>query len=333
VERITLFQTLLACLIPVCFCVAIGALAGWLKILDTESVRSISTYVVIFALPCLLFVGIFKFTVQELSQWQNLVTLLVAMTATWAIAYVVGRFIWRFSSGEAAIMALTSSFPNMAYIGVAVLTTLFSTTGLLPVILGNFVSSFVLIPVTVLFLHMAGGGKRAGSGNDIPAGTTKAAPTSSLARDILHTVVQPLVWAPLLGIALVLVHFTLPELASKSIGTIGDTAGGVALFAVGVMLFGFSFRIDPEVATVFVLKNLVQPAIAAAVLFAFGLRGVMAEGIVIVLACPAATACPMLASSYRVGEKSAAASVAVSTVSSLLTLSGWILCAKAAFAG
>jgi predicted permease len=41
----------------------------------------------------------------------------------------------------------------------------------------------------------------------------------------------------------------------------------------------------------------------------------------------------MLASSYRVGEKSAAASVAVSTVSSLLTLSGWILVSKAAFAG
>jgi malonate transporter len=105
-----MFQTLLTSLIPVCFCVAMGALAGWLKILDIERVRPISTYVVIFALPALLFVGIFKFTVAELSQWQNLVTLLVAMIATWAIAYGVGRLIWRFSSGESAIMALTSSF-------------------------------------------------------------------------------------------------------------------------------------------------------------------------------------------------------------------------------
>ncbi len=323
-----MFQTLLTCLVPVCFCVALGFAAGWLKIIDTERVRSISTYVVVFALPALLFVGIFKFTVQQLSQWQNFVTLLVAMTATWAIAYLFGRFVWRISSGEAAIMALTSSFPNMAYIGVALLTTLFSTTGLLPVILGNFVSSFVLIPATVLALHLTGPGK-----SHPRSGSAKPAPKVSLARDILHTIVQPLVWAPLLGIVLVLAHVALPDLASTSIGTIGDTAGGVALFAVGVMLFGFSFRIDREVATVFVLKNLVQPAIAAAVLFAFGLRGVMAEGIVIVLACPAATACPMLASSYRIGEKSAAASVAVSTVSSLLTLSGWILCSKAVFAG
>jgi predicted permease len=72
--------------------VAVGAFAGWLKILDTDRIRSISTYVVIFALPSLLFVGIFKFTVQELSQWQNLVTLLVAMSVPSRMWWEIG---WR----------------------------------------------------------------------------------------------------------------------------------------------------------------------------------------------------------------------------------------------
>lgn len=314
-----MLEILIACLVPICFCIAVGWLAGWLKILDTERVRAISTYVVIFALPALLFVGVFKFTIQELSEWKNLVTLLVAMFGTWAIAYLFGRYILRSSPGEAAILGLTSSFPNMAYIGVAVLTTLFSTLGLLPVILGNFVSSFILVPITVLVLHLKG--------------QNKDAPSSSIGKDLLHTVKQPLIWAPLLGIILVCSHFGLPSLAAQSVGTIGGTAGGVALFVVGVMLYGFSFRISREVATVFVLKNLVEPAIAAGLLLAFGLRGATAEGIVIVLACPAATACPMLASSYRVGEKSSAAAVAVSTLTSLLTLAGWIIFSRAAFAG
>ena len=60
-------------------------------------------------------------------------------------------------------------------------------------------------------------------------------------------------------------------------------------------------------------------------------NGPLAEGLVIVLACPAATASPMLALTYRVGEKSAAAAVTVSTVCSLLTISGWILLSRAAF--
>jgi len=317
-----MIAVLLSCLVPVCFCVAIGWLAGGFKILDTEKVRVLSSYVVVFALPALLFAGVFKFSVGQLSQWQNLVTLIVALFGTWVMAYFFGRGALRIASGEAAILALTSSFPNMAYIGVAVLTTLFAGAGLLPVILGNFVSSFVLVPITVLVLHV--------SRTAAPAPSLQA---NSLSKDLLHTIMQPLVWAPFLGIILVCAHVPMPALGEKSIGMIGGTAGGVALFAVGVMLYGFSFRIDREVATVFVLKNLVQPAIAFALMLAFGLHGAEAEGIVIVVACPAATACPMLASSYRVGEKSAAAAVAVSTLTSLLTLSGWIILAKTALAG
>ena len=313
---------LLSCLVPVCFCVAIGWLAGWFKILDTEKVRILSSYVVVFALPALLFAGVFKFSVSQLSQWQNLVTLVVAMLGTWIVAYAFGRVALRVASGEAAILALTASFPNMAYIGVAVLTTLFAAAGLLPVILGNFVSSFLLVPITVLVLHI--------SRSAAPAAS---APTNGLAKDLQHTIMQPLVWAPFLAIILVCAHVTMPALGAKSIGMIGGTAGGVALFAVGVMLYGFSFRIDREVATVFVVKNLVQPAIALALMLAFGMHGPEAVGIVIVVACPAATACPMLASSYRVGEKSAAAAVAVSTLTSLLTLSGWIIFSKTALGG
>jgi malonate transporter len=62
------FATLVTSLVPVCVCIAIGWLAGLLKIVDTERVRAISTYVVIFAIPAMLFVGVFKFTIQELSQ-------------------------------------------------------------------------------------------------------------------------------------------------------------------------------------------------------------------------------------------------------------------------
>jgi malonate transporter len=146
-------------------------------------------------------------------------------------------------------------------------------------------------------------------------------------------IVQPLVLAPLLAIVLVLVlaHVSLPALAAASINQIGATAGGVALFALGVMLYSFSFHSAREVTTVLVVKNLIQPGIAAGLVFAFGMHGTLAEGLVIMLAGPASTACPMLASTYRVGEKSAAAAVAVSIVCSLLTVSGWILVSRATF--
>jgi predicted permease len=310
-------------LVPICFAVGLGWLAGRLNMLDGDKIRSISLFVVTFALPALLFVSTFKFKIDELSQWQNLVVLLGAMVATWIMAFLMGRLVLRIGTPESAILALTSSFPNMAYVGVAVLTSLFTVTGLLPVILGNFVSSFVLIPLTVIVLHLRG------PGTPVLAGQPAA--KSTLGKDLVHTVVQPLVWAPLLAIILVLVGVALPSLAAASINQIGATAGGVALFALGVMLYSFSFHINLEVGTVFVIKNLIQPGVAACLVYAFGMHGPLAEGLVIVLACPAATACPMLASTYRVGEKSAAAAVTVSTLCSLLTISGWIIFSRMAF--
>jgi predicted permease len=86
IEKDHMIEILLSCLVPVCFCVAIGWLAGWFQILGTEKVRALSTYVVVFALPALLFAGVFKFSVSQLSQWQNLVTLIAALLGTWVIA-------------------------------------------------------------------------------------------------------------------------------------------------------------------------------------------------------------------------------------------------------
>jgi predicted permease len=84
-------------------------------------------------------------------------------------------------------------------------------------------------------------------------GADGSKPASSLSKDLLHMAIQPVVWAPFLAIILLCVHVALPAMAIKSVGMIGGTAGGVALFAAGVMLYGFSFRIDREFATVFVL--------------------------------------------------------------------------------
>ena len=312
-----MISALAQALVPVCFCVLVGLLAAKLRIFDRERIRPISIYVVTLALPAALFVGTFKFSVHDFAQWRNLVVLFIAMSTTWIAAFLLGRTVLGLTSAESAILGLNASYPDMAYLGIPVLTTLFSATGLLPAILGNIVSSFVLIPLTVAFLHRHDPGKGAG--------------TSTLLQDLRHTVLQPLIWAPMLAIVLVILGVGLPALVASSVGLIGQSASGVALTALGVLLFGLSFRLDRQVGTVFVLKNLVQPALAALLVVFFGLHGPVAEGLVVVLACPCATASAMFASSYRIGEISTAAAVLVSTISSLLTLSIWILFSKLLF--
>ena len=131
-------------------------------------------------------------------------------------------------------------------------------------------------------------------------------------------------WAPVLGAILVLFGVKLPPLAEASVRLIGATAGGTALFALGVMLSGLTPRLDRMAISVLLLKNFVQPALALAFAVAFNFSGILSKGIVLAAACPCATASAMLASSYRIDEQPTTSAVVLSNIAGVLTMAMWI---------
>jgi malonate transporter and related proteins len=303
------FKIILHALVPVVFGVALGWLVGRLGILNPERIRSISTYIVSVALPAALFVGVFNFAPSQIDNPRYLFTLLIALMAPWLIALGLGRVAFRSSLPSAGMLALNSGFPDLAYFGLPVLTALVGAQGLLPVIVGNIVISVIMVPLTMLLLGAA------------IAGQDKQ---PSFLDNLKATVTKPLVWAPVLGAVLVLLGVKLPDLAASSIKLIGETAGGTALFTLGVMLSGLTPSVDRSVLSVVLLKNFVQPILGLGLAFAFGFPGSLSKGIVIAAACPCATASAMLASTYRIDEKSTTAAVVLSNIVGIPTLAMWI---------
>ena len=57
-----MISLLLQALVPVAFLVALGYYAGRKQLISQDGAQDFSTYIVSFALPCTLFVGIFSFT-------------------------------------------------------------------------------------------------------------------------------------------------------------------------------------------------------------------------------------------------------------------------------
>jgi malonate transporter and related proteins len=303
------FAIILHALVPVVFGVALGWLVGRLGILDAERIRSISTYIVSVALPAALFVGVFNFSPSQIDNVPYLLVLIVALMAPWLIALGLGRVAFRSSVPSAGMLALNSGFPDLAYFGLPVLSALIGAQGLLPVIVGNIVISVVMVPLTMLLL----GAAVAGNGKHI-----------SLLDNLKSTVAKPLVWAPVLGAVLVLLGVRLPDLAVSSIKLIGETAGGTALFTLGVMLSGLTPSMDRSVLSVVVLKNFLQPVLALGLALAFHFTGTLSKGIVIAAACPCATASAMLASTYRIDEKSTTAAVVLSNIIGIPAMAMWI---------
>ena len=310
-----MFNLILNALAPVAFVILLGFYAGRSKMLSAESAKSLSTVVVNFALPCVLFVSIFSFSPKQFEDVDYVMTLLIGICLPFFIALFMGIFVWKKPVGEASLFASNSGFPDMAYFGLPVVLTVIGQQGMLPIIVGNIITSIVVIPVIMAMLH-----KGQGSG-----------PSPSIGNIIVNTLKQPVVWAPLIGLILVLIGFKLPALATESLKLIGGISGGLALFTLGILLSLLTPRVDMEVVFAVILKNLVMPALVVALALLFKLDPILAKGAVIIAACPAATMGAMLSSQFGVAQEKIPGQILASNVAAIVTMAMWIFIAEKLF--
>ena len=174
-------------------------------------------------------------------------------------------------------------------------------------------TSILLVPCIVLLLnHRA----------------SRAGASPSLLSSLLGTIQQPVVWAPVLGLVLMLLGFRLPPLVADSLKLVGGTTGGAALFTLGVLLSFLKFEIDSATIIVAFLKNLFMPALALGLALLFNLSGPLAQGAIIAAACPAATMGAMFSAKFQVAQKTAPAEILVSNLLAIGTMAFWIFVAE-----
>ena len=310
---------ILTALVPVAFVVILGFVAGKTKLINADGAKSLSTTVVNFALPCTLFVSIFSFSPSQFENVGYVMTLLIGIVLPFLVALGLGLFVWKKPAGEASLFASNSGFPDMAYFGLPVVMTVVGQQGMLPIIVGNIITSIVVIPVIMALLN-----KQKGAAEG--AGTTPGIGTI-----LLNTIKQPVVWAPIIGLVLALLGFKLPALATDSLKLIGGISGGLALFTLGILLSFLAPRIDLQVIMAVILKNLVMPALVLVLALAFKLDPLLAKGAIIIAACPAATMGAMLSSQFNIATDKIPGQILASNVVAIFTMAMWIFIAEKLF--
>lgn len=310
-----MFNLILSALAPVALVIVLGYFAGRSKLINSDGAKSLSTVVVNFALPCALFVSIFNFSPSQFENVPYVLTLLVSIALPFLTALFLGFVVWKRPAGEAALFASNSGFPDMAYFGLPVVITVLGQQGMLPIIVGNIITSIIIIPIVMAMLN-----KGQSSGN-----------SGGLGQILLNTIKQPVVWAPILGLILVLLGFKLPELASKSLKLLGDISGGLALFTLGILLSFLKPKVDLQVMIVVALKNFIMPVLVVALALLLKLDATLAKGALIIAACPAATMGAMLCSQFGVAQDRIPGQILASNVVAIFTMAFWIFVAEKLF--
>jgi len=131
---------------------------------------------------------------------------------------------------------------------------------------------------------------------------------------------SPLLWAPILGITVVLLNIRLPAVLASCFELIGSATSGVAVFAVGLVLAAHPVRLSRAVLVKTLGRVTVQSAVLFALLHLLHVVSPFAREALVCCSFPLATVVVLFAARYKAVESEAASMLLVSTLALLITV-------------
>lgn len=302
-----MINSILASLVPVFLVMILGFVAGLTKDVDNRNIGSLNAMVMDFALPAALFTAMAQTPREAMaSQARLALVLLLAMAVIYALTFAIEMRSFRMGQRTSALLALTTSGPNVGSAGLPVIAALFSRSASVSVAIAVAVAAVVVTPLSLMLVEAASG---------------RARSTTAVLRGAL---LQPIVIAPVCGLLVSLGGVSLPPLIDSTLTLVGQGAAGASLFLTGLVLSAQSFRLNVNVGLGVAMKNVLQPALAGALAMLF-LDSEQARVAVILTAVPSGAFGVLLAIRYGVPSGQIGTTLIASTVSSIVTLGAAIV--------
>jgi malonate transporter len=297
-------------LVPVFFVLFLGFFAGRFRIVDSHHVDGLNALVMNFALPASLFAATAS---ASRSQMIAQAPLFLAFGLTILLLYVAWYWSARSFSGvsrsDASLQALTIGFPNLAGVGLPVLSSMLGPGGAVPVAVALASGSILISPLTLIMVEMNAGKAH---GADVSGRQVLTA--------VRRALTKPVVLAPALGILLSLSNLDLDALAHACLALIGNAAAGVALFLTGLILSAQSFRLDWRVVAATAAADVIRPLLAVAVVYIFRVAPDTAKTTILLAAVPSGFFGILFAVNYRLDSTTVGSMVIASTGFSVVTM-------------
>ena len=302
-------------LLALVFPALLGALAGRAGLYATprSAVGHLNRYALMFAFPALVFCGLLDARFRLPDSVAFWVSIPLSLVASLVLGRLLVAALVRADEGRrrraAGAMALTSAFGNVAYLGLPFVSKVLGdeATGVASLAVAIHVGLAMLVgPALLLRWGSDASGERPDYG--------------SLAR-------QPLLWAPLVGLAARWLPEPVQDFALEIAKPVGGSAAPVALFLLGLYVqqnLRALRRVDASAAAVVGAKLLLLPSVTFGVVLAlstWGELGVLEAQVLFLLAAmPAAITTFAIAERYDVAAGEVSQAIVLSTLVAVLTL-------------
>lgn len=304
-----------------------GYIAARRRMLPLDAIPGLNTFVLYFALPCLLYrFGASTPIAQLLDVAAGSVYLLCALAL---VAFIVwasrnARIGWN----DASFGALVGAFPNTGFMGVPLLVALLGASAAGPAILTILVDLVITSSLCIGLSRLDGADEH---------GAQKAAKNA-----LKGVAVNPMPWAIVLGGISSALHLQFIPPVAQTIGLLADSASPVALFTIGAVLARSQYIATREdhapmplrdFVPVALFKLLVHPVLVwgvgrTAIALGLPLDEFALKVMVLVAALPSASNVALLSERFGADTGRIARIILLTTAAAFLTFSGAVAIMK-----
>ena len=300
----------IAALLPVIALIGTGFGLARVGLVRQAAVKDMSNLVFLLLLPALLFRTMAQVHVGELDYRPIGVYFLSAI-----IVFVTTMLVYGFNT-LAAARGLASMFSNAAMIGVPLVGLAFGEQGLVTLFTLISVHALVLLTAATMVFELA-------SSREQHADDThnKRSMGRTVWQAVRNSIIHPVPLPILAGLLWSLTGWPLPDVLDTSLKMLGSAMGPMALLLVGITLaytrIGAYWRPAMRITLV---KSLVHPLVFLVCAWTLQLRGPAMGVMLICSALPVGANALLFTQRYRVAQDEVVASIALSTVTGLVTL-------------
>ncbi len=298
--------------IPVFAIIALGYLAVRYRLYPSEGVRGLVAFVNNFLTPCLLFQSMLHADFDTAFNWSVILPFYAGALVSFVLGSITSIKIFNNRPGEGVSAGFAATFTNTVLLGIPILQRAYGEASLQVAFSIIAFHASVLITVAMLAMELV---RRDG-----------APLHKALGVALVRIVSNPLLWGIVLGVAGNLANLTLIEPAEAFFAMMAAAVVPVALFGLGGALNEYRLADNwPQALAMSALKLLLQPLIAW--LLMVPLLRVDPETArygVVLAAMPAGINVYVFAAYYNRAVNVATNTILISTVLSVLTVSGWL---------
>ena len=312
---------ILSLIVPIFGLIAVGFIAAKSRYLSEGAGRAVSELGFKVAVPALLFRAMLGIGEVAVSPFRLAATYLACVVVVWAMTALAARVLLDRPPSDRPAFGMAATFGNGVMLGFPVIVSAFGPEAATPLAILAVCDSIILWLIGTLHMEVA---LRERADFDLKA-------FADVLRDVAS---NPLVVALVAGAVCRYLGLTLhglPAVPARLLELVAQAGVPVSLIGIGLSLAGYQIKGEASaMALIMAAKLLVTPAVGLVLAtWVFGLPPLWAGVITVFLAMPVGANAFLFASRYDRAVAPVSASVALSTLLAVVTVTAVLLTLQA----